>query len=86
MYSEKKVVLGQNWVNSGKVVVFLQSGCIREKVVVLLQSGCTGEKSACIRAEVVSLYLVKSGCIHAKWFYSGKSGNIYVKVVVFGQE
>ena len=60
-------------------------------------------KSACIRAKVVVLvqkllYLVESGYVREKWYYSGKvvvfgqtlfytdrSGSIRAKVVVFGQ-
>ena len=42
------VVSGQKWLYSGKVVVFLKSGCIRAKVVFFLKIGC-------IRAKVVIL-------------------------------
>ena len=71
------VVLGQSckcrskWLNTGKMVVFRQSGCFRAEIVLI------GQKWS---------YLGKSCCIQAKWLYSVKSGCILSKVVVFGQK
>ena len=49
------------WLNSGKVIVFRQSGCIRAKVVVLGLKWLYSGKSSCIRAKFV--VFGKSGCI-----------------------
>ena len=66
-----------------KVVVVGRRGCNRVKVVLLGQSGNIQARSGSIRAIVVVfrvmwLFSGKSGCIRAKWLYSGK-------VVVLGQ-
>ena len=50
----KVVVLKQNWLYSGKVVLFVPCRCIRAKVVVF-------GKSCCIRANVVAFL--------QKWLY-----------------
>ena len=63
--------------NSGKLVVFVQSGCVRAEVVVFGQKRLLSGKSGCIRD--------KSGCIRANWPYSVKSGFLRVKVVVSGE-
>ena len=87
-------VFGQWWLYSGKVVIFLQSGCIRAKVVVYGQNGCIREKSGCIQSKEILLgqsgcirakvvVFLQSGCTRAIWFYLGKSGCIRAKVVVF---
>ena len=59
------------WLYSGKVVVLLESGCIRIKVVVFGQKLWHSGKSGYLRAKVV--VFKKSGCFRAK-------------VVVFGQK
>ena len=75
MFSGKSACIIANMMFSAKVLVLLQSGCIRAKVVVF---------------EKKWLYSNKSGGIHGKWLYSGKavvflqSGCIRDKVVVFG--
>ena len=66
----KVVVLGQKWLHSGKRVVFEQISCIRAIVAVL-------EKSVCLRENF--------GFTLVKWWYSGKSGCVGAKMVVFGQ-
>ena len=58
------------------MVVFGQNGCIREKMVVILQSGCIRE-SGCNRAKVVVLgqngfIRANVGVFRKKWLYSGK--------------
>ena len=55
------------WLNSGKVVVFWQSGCIRAKVVIFGQKWLYSGKSGCIRAKVV--VVGQSGCIRSRCLY-----------------
>ena len=93
----KLVLLGLQWLYSGKAIVFLQSGCIRAKVFVFGQSGCIPAKYCVILAKW--LKSVKSGCNRAKvvefeqsCLYLGESVCSWrrclclVKVVVFGQK
>ena len=59
------------------MVVFWQCVCIQANVVLLGQGGCIREISG-IRAKVVVLW--------QKCLFSGKSGCIREKMVVFGQD
>ena len=65
------------------MVVLRESSCIWEKVVVLGKKGLFSEKSDYNRASVT--VFGQSGCIGAKWLYSGKSCCIRPKVVGFVQ-
>ena len=77
----KVVEVGRNWLYSGKIVVFGQSGCIRAmrlywgKVVVFGKMWLYSGKVVVFR---------QSCCIRAKWLHSGKSGCFRPKGVVFG--
>ena len=66
----KVVLIGQKWLFS------LKTGSIRAKAIVFKQKWFYLGKSGCIPAKFA--VFVKSGCIWAKWFFSGK-------VVVFGK-
>ena len=76
-FGSKVVVFGHMWLCLGK------SGCIRAKVVVFVQSGCLRSKWL-LRGKVV--VFGHSGCIQARWLYLGKSGCVRAKVVVFGEK
>ena len=65
------------------MVVLRESSCIWEKVVVLGKKGLFSEKSDYNLASVT--VFGQSGCIGAKWLYSGKSCCIRPKVVGFVQ-
>ena len=73
------------------MVVFVQRGFIPAKVVVFVQSGCIRAKWLYSGKEVVVfglnwLYSGKKDALVQKWFYSEKSGFIRKKVVAFGQK
>ena len=72
LYSGQSCCIHENWLYSGKVVIFGQSGRVGIWVKVVLfgrkwlysgKSGCIGE-NGCIRAKVV--------VFGKKWLYSGK--------------
>ena len=63
------VVIGQNWLYSGRSGCIRQNEWIRAKVVVLRQKW---------------LYFSKEVVFGQKLLYSGKSGCIRAKLVVFG--
>ena len=56
------VVFGQKWLYSGKVDVFNKSGFNPAKVVLFGLSGSIRE---------ILVEFLQSGCIRAKWLYSG---------------
>ena len=70
------VVLGQKWLNSGKLFLSVKSCCIREKWLHSGKSCCIPAKWWLIRAKLLNSG--KSVSIQAKYMYSGKE-------VVFGQ-
>ena len=79
-----------------------KSCCFWDKWLYLRESGCFGkmfefEQKFLYSGSIVvfgqkwlnsgkSGYLLQSGCILVKWFYSRKSGCLRAKVVVFGQK
>ena len=81
MYSGKVVVFGQKRFSSGKSRCIRTKRLYSGRVVVFVQSGCNiakwlySGKSCCNRAK--RLYSGKIGCNQAKWLYS-------CKVVVIG--
>ena len=78
----KRVVIGQKWLNSGKVVVIGPSGCIRAKWLYSGKVVVFGKKR--LYSGKVALF-GQNGCIRGRWIYLSKSGCNRKKVVVFGQ-
>ena len=90
-FGQKVFLFEQKWLYLGKLVLLGQIGSIWAKVVLFGQKVVVfGQKLLYLGERW--LYMVKSGCIVANWFYLGKSGSIFAKrgcicakVVVFGQ-
>ena len=84
------VVLGQELLYSGKVVVFGRSGCIRVKWLCFCKKLSYSGKSGCNRDKVAvfgqGVVFGQSGCIRAKVVVFRQTLVYSRKVVVIGQK
>ena len=65
------VVLGQKLLYLGKLVVFIQVGCIGARWLYSGKSGCIWGKK--LLNSTNGVLFVQSGCNRAKWLYYGRS-------------
>ena len=79
----KVVVFGQKLLYLGKLVAFIQVGCIGARWLYSGKSGCIWGKKLLYSTK--GILFVQIGCIQAKWLYFGKNELIRAKVVVFGK-
>ena len=64
------VVLGQKLLYLGKLVVFIQVGCIGARWLYSGKSGCIWGKK--LLNSTNGVLFVQSGCNRAKWLYYGR--------------